>query len=56
MVYDEGDGFWPAYSAAEALAQRGWQVTFATALTALAAARAPRERRPAAAAARATRA
>ena len=36
MVYDEGDGFWPAYSAAEALAQRGWQVTFATALTALA--------------------
>ena len=36
VVYDEGDGFWPAYSAAEALAQRGWQVTFATALTALA--------------------
>ena len=36
MVYDESDGFWPAYSAAEALAQRGWQVTFATALTALA--------------------
>ena len=27
VVYDEGDGFWPAYSAAEALAQRGWQVT-----------------------------
>jgi 2,4-dienoyl-CoA reductase (NADPH2) len=36
VVYDEGDGFWPAYSAAEALAQRGWQVTFATALTGLA--------------------
>ncbi|MFL6061637.1 MAG: FAD-dependent oxidoreductase [Marmoricola sp.] len=36
IVYDESDGFWPAYSAAEALAQRGWQVTFATALTALA--------------------
>ena len=36
VVYDEGDGFWPAYSAAEALAQRGWEVTFATALTALA--------------------
>ena len=36
VVYEEGDGFWPAYSAAEALAQRGWQVTFATALTALA--------------------
>ena len=35
-MYDEGDGFWPAYSAAEALAQRGWQVTFVTALTALA--------------------
>jgi 2,4-dienoyl-CoA reductase (NADPH2) len=36
VVYDESDGFWPAYSAAEALAQRGWQVTFATAMTALA--------------------
>lgn len=36
LVYDEGDGFWPAYSAAEALAQGGWQVTLATALTALA--------------------
>lgn len=36
VVYDEGDGFWPAYSAAEALALRGWQVTFATRLTALA--------------------
>ncbi len=36
VVYDESDGFWPAYSAAEALAKRGWEVTFATALTALA--------------------
>jgi 2,4-dienoyl-CoA reductase (NADPH2) len=36
VVYDETDGFWPAYSAAEALAQRGWMVTMATALTALA--------------------
>ena len=36
VVYDESDGFWPAYSAAEALAQRGWQVTFATALAGLA--------------------
>lgn len=36
VVYDESDGFWPAYSAAEALAQRGWQVDLATALTALA--------------------
>lgn len=36
VVFDEGDGFWPAYSAAEALVQQGWQVTFATALTGLA--------------------
>jgi 2,4-dienoyl-CoA reductase (NADPH2) len=36
LVFDEGDGFWPAYSAAEALAQQGWHVTFATPLTALA--------------------
>ncbi|WP_340539923.1 oxidoreductase [Nocardioides sp. GXZ039] len=36
LVYDEGDGFWPAYSAAEALAQSGWQVTLATPLTGLA--------------------
>ena len=36
LVYDEGDGFWSAYSAAEALAHQGWQVTLATALTALA--------------------
>ncbi|MEU1980777.1 FAD-dependent oxidoreductase [Nocardia sp. NPDC019395] len=32
LVYDESDGFWPAYSAAEALAQHGWQVTIATPL------------------------
>ncbi|WP_210429085.1 FAD-dependent oxidoreductase [Nocardioides eburneiflavus] len=36
VVYDEGDGFWPAYSAVEALLQQGWRVTFATPLTALA--------------------
>lgn len=36
LVYDEGDGFWPAYSAAEALAQQGWRVTLATALSGLA--------------------
>ncbi|MBM7518483.1 oxidoreductase [Nocardioides nitrophenolicus] len=36
LVYDESDGFWPAYSAAEALAHQGWQVTFATPLTGLA--------------------
>ena len=36
IVYDEGDGFWPAYSAAEALLMWGWQVTLATPLTALA--------------------
>jgi 2,4-dienoyl-CoA reductase (NADPH2) len=36
VVYDEGDGFWPAYNAAEALAQRGWEVSFVTALGALA--------------------
>jgi 2,4-dienoyl-CoA reductase-like NADH-dependent reductase (Old Yellow Enzyme family) len=35
VVYDESDGFWPAYSAAEALALQGWAVTFATPLTAL---------------------
>ena len=51
VVYDEADGFWPAYSAAEALAQRGWQVTFATALTALAPRVPARERRAAAPAA-----
>ena len=36
VVYDESDGFWPAYSAAEALAQRGWQVELVTAMAALA--------------------
>ncbi|MET0199466.1 MAG: FAD-dependent oxidoreductase [Rhodococcus fascians] len=36
VVYDDGDGFWPAYSACEALAQRGWDVTLATSLTSLA--------------------
>ncbi|MGU3432488.1 FAD-dependent oxidoreductase [Actinomycetes bacterium M1A6_2h] len=36
VVFDESDGFWPAYSAAEALAQKGWHVTFATPLLALA--------------------
>jgi len=36
VVYDESDGFWPAYSAAEALVQQGWRVTLATPLTALA--------------------
>ncbi|WP_328813422.1 oxidoreductase [Rhodococcus sp. NBC_00297] len=36
VVFDDGDGFWPAYSAAEALVQRGWEVTVATTLTALA--------------------
>lgn len=36
LVYDEGDGFWPAYSAAESLLRDGWQVTFATPLTGLA--------------------
>ena len=45
VVYDEGDGFWPAYSAAEALLQQGWQVTFATPLTALASPGPRRERR-----------
>jgi 2,4-dienoyl-CoA reductase (NADPH2) len=36
LVYDEGDGFWPAYSAAESLVQQGWHVTLATPLTGLA--------------------
>lgn len=35
-VYDPGDGFWPAYSAAEALIARGWEVDVITPLTALA--------------------
>lgn len=35
-VYDTGDGFWPAYSAAETLAGRGWEVDVITPLTGLA--------------------
>ncbi len=35
VIVDDGDGFWPAYNAAEALAARGWRVTLATPLTAL---------------------
>ena len=35
-VYDPGDGFWPAYSAAESLLARGWEVDVITPLTALA--------------------
>ncbi|ROZ99074.1 FAD-dependent oxidoreductase [Gordonia sp. OPL2] len=35
VVVDDGDGFWPAYNAAEALAARGWRVTLTTPLTAL---------------------
>ena len=36
VVYDESDGFWPAYSAAEALVARGWDTRVVTPLTALA--------------------
>ena len=36
VVSDASDGFWPAYSAAEALALSGWEVHLVTALTALA--------------------
>ncbi|MDX2355890.1 FAD-dependent oxidoreductase [Dietzia sp. PP-33] len=36
VVYDESDGFWPGYSAAEALVARGWDTRVATPLTALA--------------------
>ncbi|WP_242530454.1 FAD-dependent oxidoreductase [Nocardioides aromaticivorans] len=36
LVYDEDDGFWPAYSAAEALARAGWRTRLVTPLTALA--------------------
>ena len=35
-VYDPGDGFWPVYSAAEALLARGWEVDVVTPLTAVA--------------------
>jgi 2,4-dienoyl-CoA reductase (NADPH2) len=41
-VHDDADGFWPAYSAAEALAAAGWRVLFRTAMTGLAA-RVPHE-------------
>ena len=33
LVYDESDGFWPAFNAAEALARSGWSVQVVTALT-----------------------
>ena len=36
VVFDESDGFWPAYSAAEALVGRGWDTRVVTPLTALA--------------------
>jgi 2,4-dienoyl-CoA reductase (NADPH2) len=36
LVYDEADGFWPAFNAAESLARSGWSVHVATALTACA--------------------
>lgn len=32
IVFDEGDGFWPAYNAAERLVGLGWKVIFATPL------------------------
>src|SRR5699024_5498465 len=32
VVFDEGDGFWPAYNAAERLVGLGWNVIFATPL------------------------
>ncbi|XKH52419.1 FAD-dependent oxidoreductase [Citricoccus nitrophenolicus] len=32
VVYDEGDGFWPPYNAAERLVLLGWKVVFATPL------------------------
>ncbi|TYQ11881.1 UNVERIFIED_ORG: 2,4-dienoyl-CoA reductase (NADPH2) [Gordonia westfalica J30] len=35
VVVDDGDGFWPAYNAAEALAQQGWRVILSTPLTSL---------------------
>ncbi|GAC84844.1 putative oxidoreductase [Gordonia paraffinivorans NBRC 108238] len=35
VVVDDGDGFWPAYNAAEALAQQGWRVTLITPLASL---------------------
>ncbi|MCF8571901.1 FAD-dependent oxidoreductase [Gordonia sp. HY002] len=36
VVFDDGDGFWPAYNAAEAVARNGRRVHFATSLSALA--------------------
>lgn len=36
VVHDPSDGFWPAYSAAEALVARGWEVDVVTPLTGLA--------------------
>lgn len=36
VVYDESDGFWPSYSAAEALVSSGWDTTVVTPLTGLA--------------------
>ncbi|MFC5677158.1 FAD-dependent oxidoreductase [Aeromicrobium endophyticum] len=36
LVYDESDGFWPVFNAAESLARSGWSVHVATALTACA--------------------
>jgi 2,4-dienoyl-CoA reductase (NADPH2) len=36
LVYDESDGFWPAFGAAESLARSGWSVHVVTALTACA--------------------
>lgn len=36
VVFDDEDGFWPAYSAAEALAAASWSVDFVTNMTALA--------------------
>ncbi|GAA1724202.1 NAD(P)-binding protein [Aeromicrobium alkaliterrae] len=42
VVHDESDGFWPAYSAAEALAAAGWDVRMTTAMAGLAA-RVPHE-------------
>lgn len=42
LVYDESDGFWPAYSAAEALLGLGWKVNFVTAMAGLGA-RVPHE-------------
>ena len=36
VVFDDGDGFWPAYSAAEKLAMSGMEVTVATASAAIA--------------------